>query len=64
MSTTFSTLPPAAAIPPAPLMRLIPSSLFVLPLSASLILLTDCLEVSTAIFIVGWTCCSSGNLYY
>ena len=52
MSTKFPPFPSAAAAPRLRLMQLMSASLRVLPLSASLILLTDCLEVGAAVLIV------------
>ena len=52
MSTIFSSLPSAAAAPPRlRLMRLMSTSLLVLPLSTLLIMLTDCLEVGVVVLI-------------
>ena len=52
MSNRFDTLPSAAAASRLRLMRLMYASLLVLPLSASLILLTDCLEIGAVVLIV------------
>ena len=53
MNTTFLPLLSAAAAPPRlRLMRLMPASLLVLSLSASLIMLMDCLEFDAFILIV------------
>ena len=52
MSTKFPPFPSAAAAPRLRLMQLMSASLRVLLLSASLILLTDCLEVGAVVLIV------------
>ena len=54
MSTTFASLPSAAAVRPASgqLIQLMSTSLRVVPLSTSPILVMGCLEVGTVVLIM------------
>ena len=52
MSIIFPPLPSATAAPRLWLMRLMTASLLVLPLSVSLVLLTDCLKIDAVVLIV------------
>ena len=51
MSTKFPTLPSAADVPRLRLIRQMSASLLVLPSSASLILLMNCLKVGAVVLI-------------
>ena len=52
MSTTFAPPPLLLLSPRLRLMRLMSTSLLVLPLSASLILLMDCLKLGAVVLVV------------